>query len=206
MADNTIGISEEAVKKLGQDTSKLHLIFLLTRPGVRLFVTKMEYTYFAPRSGKNNLFDMILSRWPPGMEMMYGICSFPIEYRPQAEALISECGLRLADGIPHMFGDGTVHEFPLDGETVFTLENMSGHSVYENQDEEALREAENAACDAIVMADRIKYTQELQSQGYTAEQIKRMYDHWEAGEVYYDEKPLGVKDGSHRHGKTSKRS
>ena len=122
---HTPGISEhgqEALVVQGKDTSKLHLIVDTSRIGASLFNVKMEYTYFAPRSGKNYLFELVLMRWPDPNTFLWAIASFPIEYRPQAEAMAKECGLRLANGVPTIFDGDGAHQFPLEGPTVFTLE------------------------------------------------------------------------------------
>jgi len=193
----------------GKDTSKLHLIVDMNRIGGKLFNVKMEYTYFAPRSGKNYLYEMVLMKWPdPSFApFMWSICSFPISFRPQAEALAKECGLRLANGIPTIFmGDGA-HHFPLDGETVFTLENITGHQVYNNDPENQarLRKEENDACDVIINADRKKLFDEMLDQGYAPDQIGRILAHWDTGDETYDEIPSMAKDGQHRHGNNKER-
>lgn len=198
------GIAERentALIAQGKDTSKLHLIVDMNRIGARLFNTRMEYTYFAPRSGKNYLFEMVLIKWPRPDMFMWSICSFPIEYRPQAEALAKECGLRLANGIPTIFDQDGAHHFPLDGETVFTLENVAGHKVYNNDEatKKQLQAEEDAACDAILTADRKKLFDEMLGQGYSPEQIGRILAHWDTGNEAYDEAPALARDGQHRH-------
>lgn len=192
----------------GKDTTKLHLIVDMNRIGGKLFNVKMEYTFFAPRSGKNYLYEMVLMKWPdPSFaQFLWAICSFPIEFRPQAEAVAKECGLRLANGIPTIFDQDGAHHFPLDGETVFTLENITGHQVYDNdpKNQERLREEENAACDEIINADRKKLFDEMLDQGYAPDQIGRILAQWETGDENYDEIPLLAKDGQHRHGEKAR--
>jgi len=198
------GIAERSNESLvvqGRDTSKLHLIVDMSRIGAGLFNVKMEYTYFAPRSGRNYLFEMVMMRWPDANTFLWAIASFPIEYRPQAEAMAKECGLRLADGIPTIFDHKGAHQFPLEGPTVFTLENVNGHQVYGNDRDavEKLKKEEHAAIDAIIGADRAKLHAEMKGQGYTDEQIKRILNHWESGDEAYDEPPAAASDGQHRH-------
>jgi len=197
------GIGERANSALavqGKDTSKLHLIVDMGRIGAKLFNVKMEYTHFAPRSGKNNLFEFALMRWPDPQSFLWAIASFPIEYRPQAEAIAKECGLRLADGIPTIFDHKGAHQFPLEGPTVFTLENITGHQVYGNDKNavDRLKKEEHDAIDAIIGADRAKLHAEMKGQGYTNEQISRILNHWESGNEEYDEIPA-ASDGQHRH-------
>jgi len=201
----TPGIAErsnDAFVLQGKDTSKLHLIVDMSRIGAGLFNVKMEYTYFAPRSGKNYLFELVLMKWPDVQTFLWAIASFPIEYRPQAEAFAKECGLRLADGVPTIFDGSGAHQFPLEGPTVYTMENISGHQVYGNSGEKLklkLKKEEHAAIDAIIGADRAKLHAEMRGQGYTDEQIKRILSHWESGNEAYEEAPAAAGDGQHRH-------
>lgn len=193
-----------ALIALDKDTKRLHLIVDMNRIGGKLFNVKMEYTYFAPRSGKNYLYEMVLIKWPDvsvGFQFLWAIASFPIEFRPQAEALAKECGLRIANGIPTIIDADGAHHFPLDGGTVFTLENITGHQVYKNDpdNQKRLREEESAACDAIISADRKKLHEEMAEQGYSEEQYTRILEHWDKGDEAYDEVPAMAKDGQHRH-------
>lgn len=191
----------DAFEKQGKDTKNLHLVLDMSRIGGNLFGVRMEYTYFAPRSGRNGMFHMVLMKWPNN-GLSWAVLSFPIEYKPQAEAVAKECGLRLADGVPHIFDHAGAHTFPLDGETVFTLENIQNHQAYSNDPatQQRLRQAEYAEVDAIIQADRIKLKQEFRDKGYSEPQIERILSHWEAGNEEYDEAPAAVHDGSHQHG------
>lgn len=194
--------SNDALIAQGKDTSKLHLIVEMGRIGAGLFNVKMEYTHFPPRSGKNNLFEMLLMQWPDPKSFLWAISSFPIEYRPQAESIARECGLRLADGIPTIFNQDGAHQFPLEGPTVFTLENIKGHQVYGNDAKahDKLKSEERLAIDAIVGADRTKLVSEMTHKGYSGDQIKRIFSRWEFdGNEEYDEAPAITKDGQHRH-------
>lgn len=206
--DFPMGIAQRdnnALIEQGKDTSNLHLILDMSRIGGNLFSVRLEYTYFAPRSGRNGLFNMVLMKWPRN-GMMWAILSFPIEYRPQAEALAKECGLRIANGVPHVFDGDGAHTFPIDGETVFTLENIHNHQVYNNNPatQQRLRDEEFAAVDAILKADREKLVAEFREKGYSEPQIVRILTQWESGNEEYDELPATVKDGQHRHGPPEK--
>jgi hypothetical protein len=193
MKVDTIHIEESnfVLAKRGEETNKLHLIVDMSRIGAGLFNVKMEYTYFAPRSGRNNLFELVLMKWPKPNALFWSICSFPIEYRPQAELVAKECGLRLADGIPTIFDSDGAHQFPLDGPTVYTLENIFGHQAYDNDRNtyDKLKQEEHEAIDAIVNADRIKLFSEMIDQGYSPNQIDRILNHWESGDESYNEIP-----------------
>jgi len=180
----------DELEKQGKDTSNLHLVAMMTRVGVKLFGVKMEYTYFPPRSGKNALFQMVLMNWP-NQGMLWSIFSFPIEYKPQAESIAKECGLRLADGVPHIFDHAGAHTFPLDGETVFTLENIHNHRVYNNDNESYVKlvDEENSLIDEILQGDLNKLKKEFRDGGYSDEQIVRIISNWQDGNEEYDEIP-----------------
>lgn len=187
--------------ELGKDTSKLHLIVDMQRIGASLFNVKMEYTHFPPRSDKNKLFDMCMLKWPTKDDFLWSVASIPIEYRSIAEELAKECGLRLADGIPTIFNQDGAYQFPLTGSTVFTLENIAGHKVYNNDPNsmKILKDQEREQVDAIISADGIKLREEMKGQGYSDEQITRIFEHWDNGNEEYDEIPI-LNDGQHHHG------
>lgn len=186
-------VDDEFLKKKGLDNSKLHLVADMNRVGVNVFNVKLEYTYFAPRSGKNDLFEMGLLRWPKNDNSFFWIiASIPIEYRPQVENLLVDCGLRLVDGVPTILTNNGPHYFPMSGPTVFTLENVAGHPIYNNDfDEiERIKSQHRKEIDAIIDADRKKLFDEMWEKGYTKEQIVRIIRHWDSGNEQYDEPPL----------------
>lgn len=182
-----------ALNKKGKDKDKLHLIMEMSRIGGGLFMVKLEYTHFPPRTEKNKLFEMALMEWPSKESLRWAIVSIPIEYKPDALKIAAECGLRFADGIPTLFGEGKAQQFPLDGETVFTIENMAGHKGYSNNPEviKKLREEEDLACREIIEADQVKIKAEMIEEGYSLEQIERIFKEWETSNVSYDERPVG---------------
>jgi hypothetical protein len=199
------GIEEIQFSKLielGKDTSKLHLIVDMQRIGAGLFNVKMEYTHFPPRSEKNTLFEMVMLRWPTQNDFLWAVSSFPIEYRSKAEEIAKECGLRIADGIPTVFNFDGAHQFPLSGSTAFTLENIAGHKVYNNDLDvtKKLKKQEHDQIDEIINADRIKIYEEMKEKGYSNEQIDRILSQWDEGNEEYDETPQILSDGQHRHG------
>ena len=182
--------------KKGEDNNKLHLISQMGRHGVSLFMVKMEYAYFPPRTAKNDLFEMVLLEWPEKNSLHWSIASFPIEFRAEAEKFAKECGLKFADGIPTLFGpDESIKQFPLDGKTVFTLENIPGHKTYTNDPKilKQLSDEENAACEIIFKADEERIKLDMARDGYSIEQIVRIFQKWNEGYSQYDEPPVGKK-------------
>lgn len=178
-------------EKLSKDESRLHLIADCNRLGVSLFFITMEFTHFHPRRGNNKVFDICLFKWPDNA-FVWNIVSFPIEYKSKAEEILENCGLRIANGIPHLFDSDGAQIFPLDGKTVFTLENYTNHPCYSNDINiiKELREKEKAECNKILDKDRKEHIGELKEQGFLLEQIERMLGQWDKGNDKYEEIPF----------------
>lgn len=94
----------EHILGVTNDPSRLVVIALIDppRPFVRKFFRRLEYEHFDPRDlTQNALFHVFLMKWEG---LTWCVAAFPQTYRSRAEALATECGLRLADGVPGMLG------------------------------------------------------------------------------------------------------
>lgn len=173
------------------DPKLLHIVGDITRIGVNLFVVKLEYTHYAPRSGRNGLFTFRMLQWPPGdFGLNWVICSIPIEDRHLAESLLEECGLKLADGVPNMFSSQERQVFPMRGDRVFTLENRPDHPIYNDREAaEKMRDAQEKEIEKILEADNEKIREELRENGLTEQQIQRILYQWQCGNENYMEDP-----------------
>lgn len=195
----------EELATLGKDESQLHLIVDMTRLGAALFNVRTEYTHFPPRTPKNKLYNMRILKWPHlgtnAPQFTFSIASIPLEFRPTADEIAKECGLRLANGVPVFVNAEGAHLFPMDGPTVFTLENVGGHDVYRNKPQEYMRiyNEERDEMERIFAADRQRMVAELRVQGFTGDQIERLLAEWANGNEDYDETPQHTPDGPHRH-------
>jgi len=194
MDDHPFGIGtgdENDLQEAAKDPTRFHIVGDMHRIGVSLFMVKLEYTHYPPRSGKNHLFDLRILKWPADMPMHWVICSIPIEDRPLAEQVIEECGLRLADGTPIVLGGAAGEQFfPMSGPTVFSLENCHGHPIYgDHAAAEKLRLEHDAEADKILREDDLKMRQELRDQGLQDDQIERILAHWAQGDEQYMENP-----------------
>lgn len=174
-----------AFEKISKDTSKLHLVVDMWRIGANLFNTTTEYTHFAPRSGKNHLFEMSIVTWAT---RQWAVSSVPISYRNEIEEIAKSCGLRLANGIPTLFDEDGAHQFPIDGPTVYTLENLPGGQINDPVERQKRMDEETLACKAIFEKDEAKIRLEMLSKGYSSEQVDRIISKWNQGEEY-DERP-----------------
>ena len=196
------GYAESDLKEFAKktkETDKLHLILESTRIGGHLFSVRLEYEFFPPRSGKNQLFEMAMLKWPLSKDndgLIWSVMSFPIEFKPDAERMARDCGLRLADGVPTSFFDGKkCTQFPICGDTAFTLEHIKGHPSYgcDQQTHAKLEAEEKAQCEAIFRADQEVMKVEMAQEGYSVDQIIRIIERMNAGDFDYDEKPIGKK-------------
>lgn len=188
------GIDSEDNKELqrvADDPTRFHIVGDMNRIGVRLFMVKLEYTHYPPRSGKNHLFEFRILKWPANYPFMWVIASIPIEDRPLAEALIPECGLRLANGTPMILGGAKDEVFPMQGDRVWCLENCHGHPIYNNNQAEIeeLRAKQDAEVEDILKNDHQKMIRELRNEGLKDAQIERILAQWENGNDQYMENP-----------------
>lgn len=118
------------------DPKRTHIIGMQQprRPGVLLFFTMLEYVYFTPGGGKNDLFIMAYFEW---IDALWAVISIPTEYKTDAENTAEKCGVRLADGIPTSIewdknGRAKPNYFPIKGNNAFNLENVQDHPIYKN--------------------------------------------------------------------------
>ena len=177
------------LQRAADDPTRFHIVGDMNRIGVSFFMTKLEYTHYPPRSVANHLFEFRILKWPANFPLVWAIASIPIEDRPLAEALLPDCGLRLANGTPIILGLGGEKDefFPMQGDRVFSLENSNGHPIYNNNQAEieALRVKQNAEIEEILQNDHQKMIKELRDQGLNDKQIERVLAQWQNGNEDY---------------------
>lgn len=188
--------AEESIIKIITNQDELHLIGFNERLGFMLFMVRMEYEFFAPRSGRNDLFKILVCKWPE--DMNFFVISIPIGYKEQAETLAAECGLKFSDGMPCMIQSDGSYFFPYytpdpdvtyKAPTCFSLSNVENHPVYGGKNNEELKRLEKEAVDKIIQNDTNKLIEELVSEGYSQRQIDRLFEQWNSGNEHYDEVP-----------------
>jgi hypothetical protein len=147
-------MSLDELREMTKDESKFFIIGMLVpvRIGVTLFGSLLEYRHYPPDTPKNDLFQLVMSRWE---KMLWGIMSIPIEDKVYAERTAKECGLRLSDGIPSTINPSDPDNwvfFPVtDSPRVMTLEYISDHIAYTN-DQKAI---ENLIAQETILINRI---------------------------------------------------
>jgi hypothetical protein len=118
-----------------------------TRPGVRAWMTEIEYTKFRPGTLDNDDFHLGLLRWPEGQwGMVYLIICFHRSVQEFAESILWRNGLRKVEegAAPMMMGGPEgIQRFPMDGYNIFFLENHSqgGSNVIYTNDPVKMRAA-----------------------------------------------------------------
>ena len=115
---------------------KLGIVGQMSPPriGVNAFSVFLEFRHFTPRDpALNAKYEYALVKAPDGI--VFFLILVPQSYRPVVDALLVELKLRLADGVPHILGNGKAWHFPVVKPNVFTLENLEGSFVYFNNPE-----------------------------------------------------------------------
>lgn len=161
--------------------SRVALVMLPTRSGVRSFMTFLEYKYFPPATPLNHHFRFAIVKWG-GLRWI--VIIIHKKHLETADNLARLFGLRRANGIPHVisfdsvegaqgvattrdpryaampFGElgGKVETFPLDSDNVWTMENIEGHFIYNNDPEleRKAREFEDQACEQIIAEHELR--------------------------------------------------
>lgn len=113
------------------DPNKFFVVCMATRPGVQLYCTTLEYTYYPPRTPANDLFGLNIVQWN---DLTFYVLSVPLADRNRCELVAKNLGMRLADGVPTIFDHKGKHNFPLQGSNVWSLEgNYKGDEIAEVQ-------------------------------------------------------------------------
>ncbi len=146
-----LGFLESMDKGETTDPDRVYFIgmFIPRRPGVELFATRLKYEHFPPWTDKNEDYVLRIINW---QDMIWIIIDIPGECIEVARKIAEESGIKFADGVPTAISSEGRVQFPLDGENVFTMENLPQHRVYNNimVEAEALLAEEDAQIDKVV--------------------------------------------------------
>ena len=121
-------ISMADVAKFTDDPKRIFYVGMFFRPGVRLFGVMLEYGFYHPATPKNDYFQILIVHWE---QIPWVVYSIPKDEFANAEAVCKLTGLRIANGVPTLLGNGKAVQFPLNTNSVFTLENISGSLIYD---------------------------------------------------------------------------
>jgi hypothetical protein len=135
------GIKPEALNNVPKDY--IHCVGLATRPFVKYFCTYLEHVHFTPGEPINDEYQFRMIRW---QGLVWTVCSIPLSKKHLCYEVAKEAKLKLANGIPFKTGiilgarrpeltktipSELIKWFPINGENVFTLENLDGNPIYE---------------------------------------------------------------------------
>lgn len=143
--------SDQELQEFLRDPQFVHFVGSLqpVRPGVQLFMVKLEYLHFNPWSPRNDQLHLRIFDWHA---MKWAMVSIPRSERHLAEKIAGECSVRISDGVPTLIAGGGVEKFPASNERVFSLENTARHPVYDNDPEifRTVMEAEQREIERII--------------------------------------------------------
>jgi len=143
--------TNEEVSKFFNNPNFVHFFGMLRpqRPGVMLCFATLEHVYFTPGTALSK--DFFFRFWGLG-NTIWAVVSIPQEKMSLMKQVATESGLRIAEGIPHISDGRQIKSFPINNERAFTLQNIPGHLVYNNDPEEIrqLLEQEELKIDKII--------------------------------------------------------
>jgi hypothetical protein len=118
-------IPQEVFENLEKVTDRVNYVIMMMRINAVLFVTKLEYEHFKPGTVKNKDFLLFDFMW---QGLAFIVISIPIRDMEKAYIVAKETGLRIADGIPRMFGGGENTSFPLKSKNIMKISFMNQKS------------------------------------------------------------------------------
>lgn len=140
--------TEETFSAFAENDRLTHYVCIHSRPGFEELSTKLEHTHYKPLTIRNELMHMRALLWN---DVLWYVLSMPSIEKHLLENMAGLCGMRIANGVPMMIGRNCREQFPISGKNVFTLENISGHPVYQNDEllNRAILHAEEQAAESI---------------------------------------------------------
>jgi len=123
--------SDEEMQKVVMDDNYLFYVGMAQppRPGFVEFITHVEYEHYTPGTDREDLYRLWVIKWGGILWVMIGV---PLVDEKLIQKSAELCGLRIADGIPTMLGNGNNEPFPVSRFNVYTMENHPDHPVYRN--------------------------------------------------------------------------
>ena len=127
----TVEVTHQEIINLTSSADVFNIICMISPPriGAHLFLVKLEHEHYRPGTTKNNKFQMYQIVFS---DIVFLVASIPAADREIAEQVADECGLRLADGVPHVIDKDGAKQFPIHTDNTFSLENKSDSPVYQN--------------------------------------------------------------------------
>lgn len=129
---------QEPLSSLMDKKDKCVIISLCARPGLQLFMTRLEYEHYPPRTPANDKFEVAVVQWE---ETFFYAIVIPREDTGLAHKIADQLGMTLTpELVIALVVAGKPKEFPVHGENIFMVEGT-----YQGD--------EKAAIDKIFAAD-----------------------------------------------------
>lgn len=107
------------------------LVAEVFRPGIQLFLTKLEYMLYPPASTEvNKFFTLGVYCWDACFNMPFVICFFPAATTTAAKKIAETCDIQFVNDSFTSFKGKEIVKFPISGSSVFHLENLPNSKVY----------------------------------------------------------------------------
>lgn len=139
--------TEEDFFSFTKDERLIHYVCMAMRPGIEELSTRLEHTHYKPLTPRNDLLHIRVLLWN---DIHWIVISIPSEDKQLLESMAGSCGMRVVNGVPVILGNGSLEQFPIN-KNAFTLENLSDHPVYRNDDalNRVMQEAEHQIAEDI---------------------------------------------------------
>lgn len=147
--------SEEDLCIFVQNDAYIHFVCMKNRLGTEELTTKLEFTHYKPQTARNDLMVLRVLLWSG---IVWFVISIPASEKYLMEEVVSLCGMRIVNGVPTIFEEGKISQFPIKSDNVFTLENVRDHPVYQNDPSinTALKIAEQETIEKIRNGEEVK--------------------------------------------------
>ena len=129
---NGEGLSEEPLSE--EEFSTLpkrnpHQAFILgdyNRPGFAAFMVEVEYTMYEPDTDRNALFELVITKFPKSIEMLWATLAVPMGDLEKVREVARKYGFELkADYLPVCVDENGPQKFPLDySENIFCVQGL----------------------------------------------------------------------------------
>lgn len=118
-------ITKEYIKGLPRKNP--HQAFIIgesSRPGFNAFMVNVEYTMYEPDTQENAKFELIITKFPEGTDMLWAIMIVPIEDMEKIQAIGQQYEFRfVSQAVPVAFEEGKESHFHIEPlKNVFTVQ------------------------------------------------------------------------------------
>jgi len=117
----------DKLKELIEKIGAMMVYGMQSRPGVRYFIHHVEHTYFPPDTPKNDEYVFGMMKWE---DMIWIFLVVPLDFEEKVRDSADKAGLVVKQGVATMISSDGIKSFPVEGDTIFSVENKRGSEVY----------------------------------------------------------------------------